>query len=146
MQPEQLEKITGYFILEAKEHLELMSESLENFPSTISDPDRLQDVYRGAHSIKGGAAMLGIESIRRIAHRLEDFFKALKNQPVPANATLQAQLQRACSGLQQLVGQLEAERNVPDSVAGPLLAELEPCSSKLNATSKPCSSRQKPRR
>jgi len=126
MQPEQLEKITGYFILEAKEHLDLMSESLDDFPNAISDPDRLQDVYRGAHSIKGGAAMLGIESIRRVAHRLEDFFKAIKNHPVPANATLQAQLQRVCGGLQQLVGHLEAERSVPDSVAAPLLDEFEP--------------------
>ena len=41
----------------------------------------LQEVYsmlRSAHSIKGGAAMMGFQTLSTIAHRLEDFFKVLK--------------------------------------------------------------------
>ncbi len=133
MQPEQLEKITGYFILEAKEHLDLIGENLHDLHGAVQDPNRIQDIYRGAHSIKGGAAMLGLESIRRIAHRLEDFFKALKNHPIPIEPSFQAQLQQVHQVLEQLVGQLEAERQVPDSFAQPLLAAIEPLFTEIEA-------------
>jgi chemosensory pili system protein ChpA (sensor histidine kinase/response regulator) len=41
-------------------------------------------ILRAAHSMKGGAAMMGFKSLSDLAHRLEDFFKILqaKNQTI----------------------------------------------------------------
>ncbi|PSO90068.1 MAG: hypothetical protein BRC43_03305 [Cyanobacteria bacterium QS_3_48_167] len=33
---------------------------------------------RAAHSIKGGAVMMGFQTLTHLAHRLEDSFKVLK--------------------------------------------------------------------
>jgi len=35
-------------------------------------------VLRAAHSIKGGAAMMGFQTLSHLAHRFEDFF-SIKN-------------------------------------------------------------------
>jgi len=40
--------------------------------------DRLDAALRSAHSIKGGAAMMGFEVLGQLAHRYEDYFKVLR--------------------------------------------------------------------
>jgi chemotaxis protein histidine kinase CheA len=54
MQPEQQERIMGYFIEEAKDHLNTIEQGLLNLQSTIEDSELLYEVYRAAHSVKGG--------------------------------------------------------------------------------------------
>ena len=36
------------------------------------DPDAINSVFRDAHTIKGGAAMVGLETVRDLAHVMED--------------------------------------------------------------------------
>lgn len=126
MQAEQLKKITGYFIEEAKEHLETITNGLADLQSTIDDPESATEVYRAAHSIKGGAAMLEIESIRKTAHRLEDYFKLMKESPVPVDDRLPSLLSPIASGLQTLVAELEQSYTVAPEVEERVMPELEP--------------------
>ncbi len=72
----------GYFIEEAKEHLDTIEQGLLNLKATMADTERLNELFRAAHSVKGGAAMLGLNSIQKIGHHLEDCFKLLKEHPV----------------------------------------------------------------
>jgi len=126
MQAEQLKKITGYFIEEAKEHLETIGNGLTNLQSTIDDSESVTEVYRAAHSIKGGAAMLELESIRRTAHRLEDYFKLMKETPVRADDRLQSLLHPILNGLQTLVAELEQSYSIAPEVENQVMPELEP--------------------
>ncbi len=80
MLPEQQQRIMGYFIEEAKDHLNTIEQGLLSLQLTIEDTEKANEVFRAAHSVKGGAAMLGLESIQKIAHRLEDYFKVLKSR------------------------------------------------------------------
>ena len=89
MQPEQ-QRILGYFIEEAKEHLQTIESALLNLQSVAADQEHLNEVFRAAHSIKGGAAMLGLHSMQEIAHRMEDYFKVLKEHSVSVDAKLES--------------------------------------------------------
>lgn len=71
MLPEQQQRILGYFIEEAKDHLVTIEQGLLNLQTTLKDAEMVNDLFRAAHSVKGGAAMLGISSILRISHRFE---------------------------------------------------------------------------
>jgi chemotaxis protein histidine kinase CheA/CheY-like chemotaxis protein len=126
MQAEQRQKITGYFIEEAKEHLETLEQGIANFQSTVDDSETANDVYRAAHSIKGGAAMLELESIRLTAHRLEDYFKLLKETPVKVDETLQSLCTQILNGLKELVEELERTLTVPEAIASRIITTLEP--------------------
>lgn len=77
MQPEQEQRILGYFIEEGKDHLNTIEQGLLNLQDTLEDPEMVNEVFRAAHSVKGGAAMLGLDSIQRTSHHLEDYFKVL---------------------------------------------------------------------
>ena len=59
MLTEQEQRILGYFIDEAKDHLNTIEQGLMNLQETLQDTEMVNEVFRAAHSIKGGAAMLG---------------------------------------------------------------------------------------
>ena len=128
MEPEQLKKITGYFIEEAREHLETITQGLVDLSKTIATPDDIHECYRGAHSIKGGAAMLALESIRLTAHRLEDYFKYLKENPVPADQYMKTSFAKLKQALQTQVDRLEQspDLTLSEAEASDLMAVITP--------------------
>ncbi|BAQ60695.1 signal transduction histidine kinase CheA [Geminocystis sp. NIES-3708] len=53
---------------------------------------KVNDMMRSAHSIKGGAASVGLESIKNISHKLEDYLKALFDESVIVDDELETYL------------------------------------------------------
>uniref|UniRef100_B8HTI2 histidine kinase n=1 Tax=Cyanothece sp. (strain PCC 7425 / ATCC 29141) TaxID=395961 RepID=B8HTI2_CYAP4 len=131
MQPEQQKRILGYFIEEAKEHLQTIEHSLLNLQGVVEDSDMLDEVFRAAHSVKGGAAMLGIYSIQHIAHKLEDYFKILKEHPIQVDQQLEALFLQSFDGLSELVEELQGPFGLGDDVAEAALRQLEPVFTQL---------------
>jgi chemotaxis protein histidine kinase CheA/ActR/RegA family two-component response regulator len=128
MEPEQLKKITGYFIEEAREHLETINQGLQDLAKTIADSEAIHECYRAAHSIKGGAAMLALESIRRTAHRMEDYFKYLKENPARPDQYMETSFGKLKYALQTQVDRLEQnpDLTLTEAEASDLMAEIEP--------------------
>jgi HPt (histidine-containing phosphotransfer) domain-containing protein len=126
MLSEQQQRIMGYFIEEAKDHLNTLEQGLLNLQRTIADPEMVSEVFRAAHSVKGGAAMLGLSSIQHTAHRLEDYFKVLKECPVKIDQRLESLFLRVFDTLQELVDQLQGPFGLTDDRAQELMAEVEP--------------------
>jgi len=101
------QKILGYFIEEAKEHLETLERGILDLSAVIDDQERVNEMFRAAHSVKGGAAMLGYSSIQKVAHRLEDAFKVLKENRVGVDQKLESFFLRGYDVLQDLVEKLQ---------------------------------------
>ena len=132
MLPEQQQRIMGYFIEEAKDHLNTIEQGLLNLQATIEDSEMANEVFRAAHSVKGGAAMLGIESIQRTSHRLEDYFKILKEAPVQTDRTLESMFLRVFDTLQELLDQLQGPFGLTEDKAQDIMANVEPVFDQLN--------------
>ena len=70
-----------YFLEEAPELLETIEQELfaiNDGDIDISDrPLRVNKLMRATHTLKGGAANVGLETIKTVAHSMEDVFKAL---------------------------------------------------------------------
>ncbi|MGC9527900.1 MAG: response regulator [Limnospira sp.] len=136
MQPEQQERIMGYFIEEAKDHLNTIEQGLLNLQSTIEDSELLYEVYRAAHSVKGGAAMLGLHSIQKTAHRLEDSFKALEKiterGPLQIDQQLESLFLQIFDTLQALIDNLSGPYGLTEETSQSLLQEVEPVFDGLN--------------
>jgi chemotaxis protein histidine kinase CheA/CheY-like chemotaxis protein len=126
MLPEDQKRILGYFIEEAKDHLNTIEQGLLNLQATIEDPEMVNEVFRAAHSVKGGAAMLGLESIQQTSHRLEDYFKILKESPVQADRALESMLLQIFDGLQEQLEQLQGPFGLTDDKAQEIMATIEP--------------------
>ncbi len=133
MLPEQQQRILGYFIEEAKDHLITIEQGLLNLQTTLNDSEMVNDIFRAAHSIKGGAAMLGINSIQRTAHRLEDFFKILKeSSKIKVDQNLESLLLQVFDTQRDLLEHLE-RGTLTDEVASSLMVKVEPTFAKIDS-------------
>jgi len=79
MQDQELE-IRRQFLDEAQEYLDLLESSVLGLSSSRIDTQQINAALRAAHSIKGGAGMMGFMALSDLSHRLEDSFKVLKIQ------------------------------------------------------------------
>ncbi len=120
------QKILGYFIEEAKEHLETLERGILELSSVIEDSERVNEMFRAAHSIKGGAAMLGYGSIQKTAHRLEDAFKILKEQTVSIDQKLESLLLAGYDVLQDLIEHLQSPMGLQEEEAKAIVQRSEP--------------------
>lgn len=107
MSSEQEERIKRLFILEAEEHLQTLENLLVDLKATMQDSESVNEMYRAAHSVKGGASMLGLKSVNKIAHRLEDCFKILKDNPVEIDMTIESQFVKGYDVLKELVEKIQ---------------------------------------
>ncbi len=126
MLPEQQQRILGYFIEEARDHLNTIEQGLLNLQSTLNDPEMINEVFRAAHSIKGGAAMLGLSSIQHTSHRLEDCFKILKEHPVQIDQKLESLFLGVSDTLKVLLEHLTEPFGLTEDAANTLMSETEP--------------------
>ncbi|MEH1837774.1 MAG: Hpt domain-containing protein, partial [Nostoc sp.] len=126
MLPEQQQRILGYFIEEARDHLNTIEQGLLNLEGTLNDPEMISEVFRAAHSIKGGAAMLGLTSIQHTSHRLEDCFKVLKDNPVQIDQKLESLFLGVSDTLKALLEHLSGPYGLSEDAANTLMSETEP--------------------
>jgi two-component system chemotaxis sensor kinase CheA len=66
------------FLVEAGEILEALGEQLVQLEQNPDDHELLNAVFRGFHTIKGGAGFLNLTNMVAICHRAEDVFNVLR--------------------------------------------------------------------
>ncbi len=72
------DEILQDFLVEAGEILELLSEQLVDLEQSPEDADLLNAVFRGFHTVKGGAGFLALDSMVDCCHVCEDVFNVLR--------------------------------------------------------------------
>jgi chemotaxis protein histidine kinase CheA len=119
------QRILGYFIEEAKEHLQTLEQGILQLSTSVRDAEKVNEMFRAAHSVKGGAAMLGYTSIQKTAHRLEDSFKILKENPIDVDQKLETLFLTGYDYLQDLIERLESSADFSDRDAVEILEQSE---------------------
>jgi two-component system chemotaxis sensor kinase CheA len=66
------------FLVEAGEILEQLNEQLVDLEQSPDDKDLLNAVFRGFHTVKGGAGFLSLDNLVAICHAAEDVFNLLR--------------------------------------------------------------------
>ncbi|NEP01173.1 MAG: hybrid sensor histidine kinase/response regulator [Symploca sp. SIO2E9] len=117
-----------FFIEEAPELLQALETGLLTL-SQEPRPAQIHELMRAAHSLKGGAASVGLEAIKTIAHRLETIFKSLHSKTVAINSDLENQLLQAYDCLSEPLnsqiryGYFDPEQTL--AAAEPIFAQIE---------------------
>jgi two-component system chemotaxis sensor kinase CheA len=70
--------ITADFIIEAQEILDRLGEQLVSLEQAPQDADQLNAVFRGYHTLKGGAGFLGITAMVELCHAAEEALGAVR--------------------------------------------------------------------
>lgn len=92
------------FLDEAKEYLDTLESAMLGVAQRGVDSDDINGALRAAHSIKGGAALMGYRLTSELAHRLEDSLKVLKiNRSAGVTADIESQMLSGVDAIRQVV-------------------------------------------
>jgi len=115
--------IAADFIIEAQEILDRLGEQLVSLEQAPEDSDQLNAVFRGFHTLKGGAGFLAITPMVELCHAAEDTL----GQARAGQATLQARhFDAAQQSLDYLQSMLDAfgSGNEPPRAPQQLIAQF----------------------
>ncbi|MEO1619016.1 MAG: Hpt domain-containing protein, partial [Planctomycetota bacterium] len=81
----ELQEIFGE---EAEDHLRSIYDGLDRLQVNGSDTAALADIRRAAHTLKGAAGAVGVQSVTRLAHRMEDLLDHLADNGKPSTSEM----------------------------------------------------------
>ena len=119
-----MEELLQDFLLEAGELLSQVDNKLVELEKRPDDKDLLNDIFRGFHTIKGGAGFLNVEHLVALCHRTENLFDKLRNGELGLSPELMDSILAATGTVRNMFGDLS--QSVQPGPADPvLIANLE---------------------
>lgn len=108
------ESLLGDFLDESAQLLDRLNEHLlrldewiqshEKEPPSSCDEELLHEMFRAAHSLKGLSAMLGLQDINQLTHKVENVFDAARKDQLPITREVVNLIFEAVDRLGALVG------------------------------------------
>ncbi len=117
------EEILQDFIVEAGEIIELLSEQLVELEKRPNDHDLLNAIFRGFHTVKGGAGFLSLTNLVTACHGAESVFDTLRNGGRTVDAELMDGILQAYDVISHMFAQVQKMEN-PDPASQQLLDKL----------------------
>ena len=119
------EEILQDFLVEAADLVDQLNEQLADLENDPTDSDLLNAVFRGFHTIKGGAGFLAITPLIEVCHRAENVFDKIRNGDVDYDADAAEVILRAFDVISDILEQLnDGEREFSENDPE-LLAKLD---------------------
>ncbi|MGL5986154.1 MAG: Hpt domain-containing protein, partial [Burkholderiales bacterium] len=119
-----MEDLLQDFLTEASELLSEVDNKLVELEKRPQDRGLLNDIFRGFHTIKGGAGFLNVDSLVSLCHRTENLFDKLRNGELPLSPELLDVILAATASVRDMFGYMTQAR-LPGAADPALLAQLE---------------------
>ncbi|MFM2064189.1 MAG: hypothetical protein RLZZ507_3860 [Cyanobacteriota bacterium] len=132
MKPEQFQKIIGYFVEEAQDHLNTIYNGLIHLQNTIDDREELAAMFRATFSMKGGAAMLGFTSLQKLVYHLEDCLKLLR-YPIIADEALQLLFLDIYHAIKRLILEIKSPDGLTEAKVNDITLNIDAIFTVLNS-------------
>ncbi len=116
-----MEELLGEFLQEASEMLSDVDNKLVDLEKNPEDHKLLNDIFRGFHTIKGGAGFLAAHELVNLCHLTENLFDKLRNGSLQLSAELMDVILEATQGVRYMFGELE--RKTQPTPASPHVIE-----------------------
>ena len=118
------DEILQDFIVESGEILELLSEQLVDLEQNPDDKDLLNAIFRGFHTVKGGAGFLQLDALVGCCHIAENVFDILRNGKRSVDSDLMDVVLRALDAVNEMFDEVKDGRDATPASAQ-LLSDLE---------------------
>ena len=94
------------FAAEARDHLRVMELNLLEFEQS-NDLELVREIFRGIHSIKGGAQYLGLEATATLSHRIETLLDRIRTESIRLDQKTLSGLLRSVDVMTELIDAVE---------------------------------------
>lgn len=119
-----MEELLQDFLQEAGELLSQVDNKLVELEKRPDDRELLNDIFRGFHTIKGGAGFLNAENLVSLCHRTENLFDKLRNGELTLSTGLMDVIMDATGVVRNMFSAL-AQASQPDAADPVLIDSLE---------------------
>jgi two-component system chemotaxis sensor kinase CheA len=131
-----MEDLLQDFLQEAGDLLSDVDNKLVDLERSPDDSRLLNDIFRGFHTIKGGAGFLNASELVKLCHLTENLFDKLRNGEQALTPELMDTIMAATQGVRNMFGEIGQGRqpapapadvsgSLRAALAGPLAAQLE---------------------
>ncbi len=117
------QEILEDFLVEAGEILEQLSEQLVDLEQRPSDKDLLNAIFRGFHTVKGGAGFLQLDAMVECCHKAENLFDLLRNGELSVSSELMDVVLQALDAINAMFEAVRAGAE-PEHASNSLLQAL----------------------
>jgi two-component system chemotaxis sensor kinase CheA len=118
------EEILQDFLVEAGEILELLSEQLVELERRPEDKNLLNAIFRGFHTVKGGAGFLQLDNMVECCHVTENLFDILRNGQRVVTPELMDVVLQALDAVNEQFSDVH-HKNTPQNADPKLIAALD---------------------
>mgnify|MGYP003630786755 FL=1 len=105
------EEILQDFLVEAGEILELLSEQLVELENRPEDKELLNAIFRGFHTVKGGAGFLQLDALVACCHIAENVFDILRKGERPVTSDLMDVVLQALDAVNVMFDQVRNQQD-----------------------------------
>jgi two-component system, chemotaxis family, sensor histidine kinase and response regulator PixL len=126
---DQEQQVKLQFLDEATDYLDTIESELLGLGTGKVTGKQLDSLMRAAHSIKGGAGMMGYTTLARLGHHLEDYFKIVQyGKSAPPDAEIEQLMLGTVDKLRQIVA---LNRQGQDADSAWLKTQVDPIFDRL---------------
>ena len=118
-----MEDLLQYFLQEASDLLSDVDNKLVDLEKDPEDHRLLNDIFRGFHTIKGGAGFLNATELVTLCHLTENLFDKLRNSEILLTPDLMDTIMAATHGVRNMFGEL-AQASQPRPADAEVIAAL----------------------
>ena len=119
-----MEELLSDFLLEAGDMLSDVDSKLMELEKRPSDSNLLNEIFRGFHTIKGGAGFLNANELVALCHLTENLFDKLRTNQLTLNAELLDVIFAATSEVRRMFGALQQNQQ-PTAAPAEILQALQ---------------------
>ena len=113
------------FIAETFETLDTLGGELVAWESNPSDSERLDNIFRFFHTVKGSCGFLNLPRFERLSHAAEDILSKLRDGSVPPTPEIVSIILAIIDRISELTSVLDSGDPLPDGEDRDLLSRLE---------------------
>ncbi|MBF0434692.1 MAG: chemotaxis protein CheW [Magnetococcales bacterium] len=114
---EEDDELLGMFVQEASEHLETIEPDLLTLEENGDDtePEIINRLFRGVHSIKGSAGFFGLTNITKLSHSMENLLGKVRERSMSASPAVTDSLLSGLDKLKAMISDVSASASVDAS-------------------------------
>lgn len=101
------------FLEESMDNLQTLNESLLELEQNPDDIDRINAIFRVAHTIKGMAATMGFTDIAELTHKMEDVLSEFRDGELKVTQEVVTVLFDCLDTLEKMINNIEDENDEP---------------------------------
>lgn len=97
----------GMFLEESMENLQTLNDALLDLEQNPRNKDKLNEIFRVAHTIKGMAATMGFSDIAELTHKMEDVLSEFREGKLEVTSNVVTTLFDCLDTLERMVSNIE---------------------------------------